>query len=459
MISALLFAALGDASPPPASWTILFYGAANNSCEETVLGDIAEMKRGFVDGQGVELVLLLDRAGGFSEDAETLGEDFQDTRLYRITHDEAERLDGAPQMPEITRTSTFDANVGDAHTLQQFVRFGKAHYPAQHYALVFYSHGDGQSFGADSDSKGDALCSAELTSVLEAQDSVDVMAFDVCSMGGVENLYQWRPDTGRFGAHVVVASPSVSGPLPYDTLLARLRRDGKDALDPARTTPQELGTAIVRAKHDELRALHPSRAEEGNFEAWGCYDLSNVTALKAAVDGLASELASPEAKTIVCGLRGFPGVPGAAMNYMPPDENVWSSMPYFDLGELAQRIADHGKLSDAARERARAVIASLKNVIVSSFGMSLYPGFQDRKNGLYIVFPDGDTKTGILRNTWSDFLWYAPRAPDEKPRTCPGLAWCGDGAKEGNERVENWFELLDRWFDGAEGGGKNRYRP
>jgi clostripain len=39
------------------------------------------------------------------------------------------------------------------------------------------------------------------------------------------------------------------------------------------------------------------------------------------------------------------------------------------------------------------------------------------------------------------------------------LAWCRDGATEGDGAVQNWFELLDSWFDaGAANGGRNGYQ-
>ena len=39
-------------------------------------------------------------------------------------------------------------------------------------------------------------------------------------------------------------------------------------------------------------------------------------------------------------------------------------------------------------------------------------------------------------------------------------AWCLDGAEASNGEVENWFELMDAWFDDATDdspGGANGY--
>lgn len=472
---------------PSSQWTVLFYGAANNSCEETIMDDIAEMKQGFVDGQGVELILLVDRIKGFSKDSASLGEDFEDSRLYRITHEHAERLDGAPEMPEITLTSTFDANMGDAATLRQFVRYAKAHFPAEHYALVFYSHGDGRAMCADNDSGADELFPAEITEVLEEKDSVDLLGFDVCSMGGIENLYQWRPGTGRFHADAVVASASVSGPWPYAPILARLceqsahdasgstrtapdttsdradspsaqRSERQAALDSARRPALDLAQSIVAEKHAELLAMDPRSQAETSFESWAAYDLTRVADLKRAIDALAIALAQGDFKQSIEGLRGSGDGP-LSMNYMVDGESCWTSMPYFDVFELARRIERNAQLPDAVRERARAVAAATDAVVAGSFGMARYTGFESGRHGLFLIFPDGDARDGLVGRAWRRFRWYTPLDASERKGAYGRYAFCSDGASAANRVVENWFELMDRWFDESDesDGGLNAY--
>ncbi len=482
MLDALLLAT--QAAAPPRHWTIVFYGSANNSCEQTILHDIAEMKAGFVDGQGVELVLFIDRMKGFSSDSRALGDDFDDSRLYRITHDRAERLDGAPELPEITKTSTFDANTGDARTLRQVMRFAKAHYPAERYALVFYSHGDGRAMCADDDSDGDELFPAEITDVLEERDSVDLMGFDVCSMGGVENLYQWRPGNGSFHADAVVASASVSGPWPYDTILARLRAPSVEgaqatvrgepsngsssppaAIDPAQLTAFAFAELIVEEKHRELLAMSPRGQAESSFESWAAYDLAHVADLKRAIDALAAELGRGDFKERVEALRGSGDGP-LAMNYMMPGEPGWNRMPYFDVYDLARRIARDPELPEAVRSLAGSVASATDAVVGRSFGLAHYPGFESGRHGLFLVFPDGDVRDrffGLAGRAWNRFAWYAPGdAVGERGRAARHAygkyRFCADGAAPANGAIENWFELLDRWFDDPDDGGANRYR-
>jgi clostripain len=431
------------------------------------------MKRGFVDGQGVELIILLDRMKGFSNDSQTLGENFEDTRLYRITHGKAERLEGGEEFPEITTASSYDANMGDAATLRKFIRFGKARYPARHYALVFYSHGDGKSMCADDDSKGDALYPAELTADLFEEDAVDLLGFDVCSMGGIEDVYQWRPDNGGFHAQAMVASASVSAPWPYDRILQRIRAaglegtnhhgangEGKPLLNPATMTPLALGSLIVEEIHGRFVEMAATRPGAGSHESWGCYDLSKAAPVKQAVDLMARTLATNQAKAALEEVRGS-GKSPQTMNYMPRGEtSAWTAMPYFDLYDLAKRIRDDSRFDAALREQASAVMNAVDALVVSSFGMSQYPGFEPGKHGIYIVFPDGDATEILSGRHWKRFTWYHPTDVRAWSPFFGCLSWCKDGATAANGVVDNWFELMDAWFDADNdsAGGVNKYR-
>ena len=92
-----------------------------------------------------------------------------------------------------------------------------------------------------------------------------------------------------------------------------------------------------------------------------------------------------------------------------------------------------------------------------SCGFNHYKGFDSTRHGLYVVFPDGDEKTRRGQRYWTRTHWYTPLAV--KGKDGYGLySWCSDGAKAGNGKVENWFELMDAWFDQDDAqGGSNRY--
>jgi hypothetical protein len=92
--------------------------------------------------------------------------------------------------------------------------------------------------------------------------------------------------------------------------------------------------------------------------------------------------------------------------------------------------------------------------MVASFGMSGYPGFEDGKNGVFIVLPANE------KGRWRSFRWYTPLVHEEEGKAYGRWSFLADGATAGNGKVENWFELLDHWFDEAgDSGGVNAYRP
>jgi len=371
----------------PGEWTVLFYGANDNSSEETVLHDVVEMKRGLPAAAGLELIALLDRSERFSSDREALGDDFSDTRLYRIRPGAAERIEGGTFLAEITSTSRHEANMGDARTLARFVRFGKAAFPARRYALVIYSHGDGRRFAPDESHGGDGLDAVEVAEALDAEASVDLLGLDVCSMGGLENAWRWRPGNGGFSARVLVASASATGPWPYDTVLPRLS-------DPASVTPADLGAAIV----DEIRATLPGHREARHgyvaLQSWAAYDLARAAAARDALDGLLDVAGEADRRELRV-LRGPVSAPGL-VHYGPPgEERTWHRFSYIDLYDLAARAAADPRLSGPVREAAARLAAATDAVVIRSFGGGLYPRFEEGRHGLWVAFPEAGRAHGF----------------------------------------------------------------
>ena len=75
------------------NWTIIYYAAGGNSSETDLLSDIDEMKQGKISDD-YNLIVLIDRVEGFSDDSTTLDGNFTDTRLYEIKNNSFVRLDG-----------------------------------------------------------------------------------------------------------------------------------------------------------------------------------------------------------------------------------------------------------------------------------------------------------------------------------------------------------------------------
>jgi clostripain len=311
----------------------------------------------------------------------------------------------------------------------------------------------------DEQSRGD-MGIPELTEVLGEEDSVDFLALELCNMGAIEIAYEWRPAFGRFGADVLVAIPNAGPPLDWDRAFARIRSPGHapasmpgngspgstgPALDPAAMTAADFGRLAVEEGRRGRELAAGTRPELSAHEAAACFDLTKAEGVKRAVDALAVALAAGDgSEAAFCGLRG--GKEGAIMLYDGPDGTL------VDLYDLCARAVEHEALGETARARAADALAALDAFVIASFGMSAYKGFEDGKNGVCIVFPANEP--GI----WNGFNWYTPLDNLSDGKQLGRWAFLADGATPANGAVENWFELLDCWFDTPDSrGGSNRY--
>ena len=133
------------------------------------------------------------------------------------------------------------------------------------------------------------------------------------------------------------------------------------------------------------------------------------------------------------------------MNYMPDEAVAWGPHALFDLYDLAGRIDENAELESPIRASAKNVTQAVDRLVVASVGMEGYRGFEPGKNGLYIMFPDGDA-VSKGRRQWTHYDWYSPDDRRTQPGAYGNLLWCADGAARRNEKVGNWYELLGLWY-------------
>jgi hypothetical protein len=157
-----------------------------------------------------------------------------DTRRFLI------RKDDDPGVSPVENLG--EQNMGHPSVLQSFVEWAVADYPAEHYALVIWNHGDGWRGEADTvavkaissdDTDMDTLYMKEVQTALEtAKDnlakrfnteiSLDIVGFDACLMGMVEVAYAIRNV-----ANYMVASEYLEpgNGWPYHTILRALKEN------------------------------------------------------------------------------------------------------------------------------------------------------------------------------------------------------------------------------------------
>jgi clostripain len=427
-------------------WTILIYGAVDNSADMPFIAFVNKVRRSIDNDPGMELLVLIDRSQKHPKRTTFLSEDFNSTRLYRVRKASVERLSGGAQLPEITTDKEVKINSADARNVGRFIAWGKANYPAKRYALMIYSHANGKSM-CPVERTGDWMGIPELTEKVGAQERVDFLALELCNMGGIEIAYQWRPGNGGFEADVLLAIPNAGPPLDWDRAFARIRTPGHEskkgaALDPATMTAADFGRLVIEEGYRGRLAANKS-GPPMSHEAAGCYDLHHAADVKKAVDTLARELAGvTAAKSVVLELRG--SEKDGAIRYSRDSSNV-------DIYDLCRRITGCDRLQTPARESARQVMEAVERFMIASFGMKAYRGFEPGKNGVYIVLPSGQP------GCWKEFRWYTPVAGSGK---LGRWSFLGDGATPGNGKVKNWFELMNSWFDESnESSGAKGHRP
>ncbi len=459
--------ALRAAPPEPElqnAWTVMIYGGVDSTAESYLIPHLAALKKDSRAGLDGEVVLLMDRVDGASDDKKTLGEDFDDTRLFRLVPGLWERLVDSPEFPHRSPTSTYEANTGDPKTLQKFIRFAKREFPARRYALVLFGHGESRSLCpdvssecADSGEFEDPLFTAEISEGLTQLDSVDVLWVDTCSYGGIENAYQFRPDAERFHAQVLLTSASLSTPAPIARVLryCGILQPSEDR--EVAPSAAAFGKAAIDALSDGLKERAP-RTQRVERESWAAYDLTHARAVKESVDRLAVAIVDGNGRQVVEDIRGWGDGP-QTLNYLyEKDPTRWVSSAHFDAYDLAKRIREDARLSQSIREAAAEVARNVDAMVLASVGMDDYPGFEPGRHGLYIVFPGGEAQVGGSP-AWSFFRWYHPFDQRTLRAAFGNYEWCRDGATPNNGQVENWFELLDSWFDvNDETGGMNSYR-
>jgi clostripain len=228
-------------------------------------------------------------------------------------------------------------------------------------------------------------------------------------------------------------------------------------LDPAVMTAEDFGRLVIEEGEKGRREASKRRPERAAHEAAAFYDLHAAEDVKRAMDAFAVALAKGKAKDVLCELRG-PEAHPVAMNYTGGE---LGPRAFVDLYDLCRRAAECERLDAASRAAARQVMEEVDQLVLASFGMSAYAGFTPGQNGVFIMFPDGDFEgRGPFGSSrmWSHCTWYTP-GKGRGSNEYGNLAWCKDGATESNGIVENWFELLDSWFDQGDGGGANNCRP
>jgi hypothetical protein len=318
-------------SPPAAtkadergSWTVFAYVDGDNNLEPFALDDLAEMTR----ATGTDIVALVDRSPGYSDDDLGSFGDFDDARLLHLRDGKVEQV-GSPG----------EVNMGDPATLTSFLADGLGRYQSDHYGLVIWDHGGAWSGAAVDESSGDDLLElGEIaTGVGDAlaragRDRLDLVGFDACLMATYETAHALAPH-----ARYLLASEEVEPGHGWDWSTVSVPESGATTTDLASSIIKGFAAQATEAGEDDaitLSLLDLDRLD-GVDQALG--DLSGVVGKGAA--GLVGRVGSGRARAL-----GFGRSPDPAQDYH-----------MVDVGDLGRELSGIDGLADPADRLLRAV--------------------------------------------------------------------------------------------------------
>lgn len=224
------------------NWTFMVYMDSDNNLEYAGIVDFMEMAS-VGSTKDINIVVQMDRIPGHSN----AHGDWTGTRRFIIRQGDNPGVVPVQDLGE--------QNMGDPAVLQSFVEWAVTNYPANHYALSIWNHGDGwrmirerlrsdaltrSSAGeqdvavaravSSDDTDNDILYMKEVQNALQAAKpmikdrngtmvKLDVVGFDACLMGMVEVAYALRDVT-----NYMVGSEELEpgNGWPYDTILGDL---------------------------------------------------------------------------------------------------------------------------------------------------------------------------------------------------------------------------------------------
>lgn len=273
-----------DPSPPVTGkkWTVMVYLDADNNLGTASMLDLEEMQT-VGSSANVTFIVQHDTNGG-------------NTKRYRV---EKGLLTLLSDLGELDMSA--------ASTLRDFVRYSATAYPADHYALIIWNHGQGWKNAlqgsrfksifndVDNGNPSNYLSNYYVAAALaEAQSAagfkLDILGIDACEMAVLEAAYEFRNV-----ARILVASQELVDyhGWYYSDLFARL-------VNNPTITPKELAKAMVlsfkkfyedggyKTQTISAIALDPLYSNDG---------VTSIGTLAQTVNGMALRLASRMADT------------------------------------------------------------------------------------------------------------------------------------------------------------------
>lgn len=207
------------------NWTLMVYMCGDNNLALNVLEDINEMESGMRYLSDVNVIVLADVSSDY------VSPEYSGTKLYEISSDEngmdynIVSKEVSCQTLGLNKNIRNNLNLSDPKVLEDYIRFVKNKYPAEHYGFIMWGHGDGwrgeTSIGYDAFNNGRKKTSEKSVSRAVAFDDtlkqympissfrnalekgmensvIEYVGFDCCFGAELEVLYELKDSCKYF---------------------------------------------------------------------------------------------------------------------------------------------------------------------------------------------------------------------------------------------------------------------
>lgn len=371
-----------------AEWTVMVFLNGDNSLEKHAIDDFKEMA-GVGSTDKVNIIVQFDRKSKHEENANTVPQWNQCLRFRVQKNMEPVSLSALQDLGEV--------NMGDGKVLADFVQWAMKEYPARHYMLDIWDHGQGWRTGktksalstsfenvsdipagteteifsrscSDDDTDYDRLYNREiqdsLLKILQGK-RIDLIGFDACLMGMIETAFAMR-QIGK----IMVASEEIEPGAGWDY---------SDWLQYLVNHPTM--DEVILAK--KLVESYKNTYKENSSVTLSAIDLNQIDTLSKLVSDLAQEMIQ-KINTELSNIR-YARSGCREYNY---DEKKRESHG-IDLGHFCNRLSKTTK-DPSLRDKSKAVISTVESCVIAN-----YAGKERRGNyGLYgsqgiaIYFPE-----------------------------------------------------------------------
>lgn len=361
------------------TWTILIYGHADHNLSYSLVRDMLEMEQ-CGSGEGFNIVLQTDFNASDRDFASFAVQSGIPQSLHSgITRylvgsdtDNNPNTFNSQQIGRLPESMNMDLD----STLKDFLDWGFKTYPAERYGVIFWNHGgQWQGFGGDTQdgtTHTDGLSTAVIKKALNdsmSQNSVsklDFIAFDTCLMGGAEVLVDF---VGYCDLFIANAELDYGDGLEYGGELNLLKQDPTMDI-------MEFGRKEVPV----WDAHHQTQVDQA-LKVHATFDLNKFATFSQNLNQLAKGLRA----AMSSGNNAPLSLQRQTVHYnIGSIQEINKPTDYIDLGEYADRIANHASFNANVKASAQAVSRSIDDMVL---GMSTGSKRTGRVHGLSIYFP------------------------------------------------------------------------